>query len=275
MNDEYIKTYWSAPLPFIGQKRYFAKEFKEIIAQLENIDTIVDLFGGSGFLSHIAKRTRPEIRVVYNDFDRYDKRIDNIDRTNSLLAEIRPLLTPVPKKKKLSDEIKAKVLEIIRKHGESGFVDYITLSANLLFSGGFATSYEKLAKETLYNSIRRDDYTGDGYLDSLEIVHEDYRDVFARFKNSKNVLFLIDPPYLCTEVKMYNCYWKLIDYLDVLKLLENTKYIFFTSNKSQLLELFGWIRENPLDPFKDAEIKRRENHLNYNSKFEDIMLLKL
>lgn len=265
----------AAPLPFMGQKRYFAKEFKEIIARLENVDTIVDLFGGSGLLSHIAKRTRPEIRIVYNDFDWYEKRIESIDRTNNLLAEIRPLLAPIHYKKKLPDEIKTKVLETIRKHGESGFVDYITLSANLLFSGRFATSYEKLAKETLYNNIRRDDYTGDGYLDGLEIVHEDYRDVFERFKDSKDTLFLIDPPYLSTEVKMYDCYWKLINYLDVLNLLENTKYIFFTSSKSQFLELFEWIREKHLDPFKDADIKRRENHLNYNSKFEDIMLFKL
>lgn len=260
----------------MGQKRRFAKEFKEIIGQLENVDTIVDLFGGSGLLSHIAKRTRPEMRVVYNDFDHYDRRIANIDRTNRLLAEIRPLLSSVPDNKKLPDAIHAKVLETVTKHAESGFVDYITLSSSLLFSGKFAINYEQLAKHTMYNVIKRNDYSADGYLDGLEITHEDYKEVFARFKDNERVLFLLDPPYLSTEVGMYDCYWKLGDYLDVLKLLQGTKYIYFTSDKSQLVELCRWLHENPLlsDPFKDAEIRRKTNHLNYQVKFEDIMLVK-
>jgi len=75
---------------------------------------------------------------------------------------------------------------------------------------------------------------------------------------------------------MFDCYWKLSDYLDVLKLLQGTKYIYFTSDKSQIVELCRWLHENPLlsDPFKGAEIKRRTNHLNYNARFEDIMLVK-
>lgn len=270
------KTYMSAPLPFMGQKRRFAKEFKEIIERLEGIDTIVDLFGGSGLLSHIAKRTRPEIRVVYNDFDHYDERISNIDRTNRLLAEIRPLLASVADKKKLPDGLRAKVLEIVREHSKRGFVDYITLSSSLLFSGKFATSYEKLAKHTMYNVIKQNDYNAAGYLDGLEITHEDYITLSARFKDSENVLFLLDPPYLSTEVGMYDCYWKLSDYLDVLKLLQGTKYVYFTSDKSQVVELCRWLHDNPLmsDPFKDAEIRRRTNHLNYTARYEDIMLVK-
>lgn len=266
----------SAPLPFMGQKRGFAREFKETIEKLDGVDTIVDLFGGSGLLSHISKRTRPEIRVVYNDFDHYAERIGNIDRTNRLLSEIRPLLASVADNKKLPDVLRAKVLEIIREHGESGFVDYITLSSSLLFSGKFATSYGQLARHTMYNVIKQTDYNASGYLDGLEITHEDYKAVFTRFKNRENVLFLLDPPYLSTEVGMYGCYWKLSDYLDVLKLLQGTKYVYFTSDKSQIVELCRWLRENPLmsDPFKDAEIRRRTNHLNYNARFEDIMLVK-
>ncbi len=266
----------SAPLPFIGQKRRFAREFKEIIENLKGVDTIVDLFGGSGLLSHIAKRTRPEIRVVYNDFDHYEKRINNIGRTNRLLAEIRPLLASVADNKRLPEELRAKVLGIVREHSKSGCVDYITLSASLLFSSKFATTYEQLAKQAMYNVIKQSDYNAAGYLDGLEITHEDYKDVFARFKDCKNVLFLLDPPYLSTEVGMYDCYWNLSDYLDVLKLLQGTKYIYFTSDKSQIVELCRWLRENPLmsDPFKDAEIRRRTNCLNYQSKFEDIMLVK-
>ena len=55
-----------------------------------------------------------------------------------------------------------------------------------------------------------------------------------------------------------------------------SRVAFPTSDKSQLVELCRWLHENPLlsDPFKDAEIRRKTNHLNYQVKFEDIMLVK-
>ena len=50
------KNYTSAPLPFLGQKRKFIKEFKRVLEGYPDDVTIVDLFGGSGLLSHTAKR---------------------------------------------------------------------------------------------------------------------------------------------------------------------------------------------------------------------------
>lgn len=58
----------SAPLPFVGQKRMFAKEFIKVLEQFPEDTVFVDLFGGSGLLSHIAKRSKPDATVVYNDF---------------------------------------------------------------------------------------------------------------------------------------------------------------------------------------------------------------
>ena len=64
------RNYKCAPFPFMGQKRYFLRDFTEVLQQVEGeIDTVVDLFGGSGLLSHTAKRVLPGCRVVYNDFD--------------------------------------------------------------------------------------------------------------------------------------------------------------------------------------------------------------
>ena len=45
----------SAPLPFVGQKRMFAKEFIKVLEQFPEDTVFVDLFGGSGLLSHITK----------------------------------------------------------------------------------------------------------------------------------------------------------------------------------------------------------------------------
>jgi hypothetical protein len=63
------KMYLSAPLPFVGQKRMFAKEFIKVLGQFPDSTVFVDLLGGSGLLSHITKCVRPDATVVYNDFD--------------------------------------------------------------------------------------------------------------------------------------------------------------------------------------------------------------
>ena len=42
------KQYLSAPLPFVGQKRMFAKEFIKVLKQYPDDAVFVDLFGGSG-----------------------------------------------------------------------------------------------------------------------------------------------------------------------------------------------------------------------------------
>ena len=50
-----------APLPFIGQTRMFLKHFEEVLnANIKNDGegwTIIDTFGGSGLLSHVAKNS--------------------------------------------------------------------------------------------------------------------------------------------------------------------------------------------------------------------------
>lgn len=80
-------VYNSAPLPFQGQKRRFVGEFRKALSQFPDAAMFVDLFGGSGLLSHVAKQERPEARVVYNDFDDFRQRLENIPRTNALLAK--------------------------------------------------------------------------------------------------------------------------------------------------------------------------------------------
>lgn len=50
------KEYQSAQLPFMGQKRMYIKDFKEVLKQFPDDAIYIDLFGGSGLLSHVTKR---------------------------------------------------------------------------------------------------------------------------------------------------------------------------------------------------------------------------
>ncbi len=65
------KNYIQAPLPFQGQKRRFYTEFKVALKQFSDCPMFVDLFGGSGLLSHWVKQQFPDATVIYNDFDCY------------------------------------------------------------------------------------------------------------------------------------------------------------------------------------------------------------
>lgn len=107
------KQYLSAPLPFVGQKRMFAKEFIKVLEQYPDGTMFVDLFGGFGLLSHITKCRKPNSEVVYNDFDNYRRRLAAIPQTNALLKELREITADIPRHKAITGETRDKVFSCI------------------------------------------------------------------------------------------------------------------------------------------------------------------
>ncbi len=272
------KLYMSAPLPFVGQKRMFAREYIKVLEQFKDCTVFVDLFGGSGLLSHITKRMRPDAKVVYNDFDNYRKRLENIPRTNLLLADFRLWAEGVPRHKPITGEVRERIYRRIElEEKEWGYVDYITISSSLMFSMKYRMSLDGMRKEVLYNNIRKADYAlCDDYLEGLEITSRDYREVFNEYKDMPNVVFLVDPPYLSTDVTTYSMYWRLSDYLDVLTVLNDHSFVYFTSNKSSIVELCRWMGKNQTlgDPFEGCVKSEFNAHMNYNAGYTDMMLYK-
>ncbi len=109
------KMYTTAPLPFMGQKRRFVKQFNQALKEFENVPTFVDLFGGSGLLSHTAKRIRPDAQVIYNDYDNYHLRLLNVDRTNRILENIRNYTVNCKTDKKLPTEVKEVIIAYLKE----------------------------------------------------------------------------------------------------------------------------------------------------------------
>ncbi len=270
------KIFTTAPLPFQGQKRKFLKQFKPALLQYSENATYVDLFGGSGLLSHTVKSIYPNARVIYNDFDNYRERLQNIDKTNQLIADIRIIIKDVPDNKRIIGTEKNAVLERVAQECKNGYVDFITLSSSILFSMKYVLSFEALEKETFYNTVRQSAYDADGYLDGIEVVTIDYKQLFAKYKDLPNVIFLVDPPYLSTDSGTYKNVWKLKDYLDVLQVLDGTNYFYFTSNKSSIIELCEWIEtKTPMsNPFTGASTETMNASVTYSSSYTDIMLFK-
>lgn len=236
----------------------------------------IDLFGGSGLLAHVTKRAKPAARVVYNDFDNYRQRLENIGRTNALLAELREMVKDYPRGKLLPKELHGRIIRRLEAEEAAGFVDYITLSSSLLFSMKYVVSLDALRKESFYNNVKLSDYASGGYLDGLEVVSVDYQELVAQFRGVPNVVYLVDPPYLSTEVGTYRMRWRLSDYLDVLTILKGKFYVYFTSNKSDIFELCQWIGRNHWigNPFDGATRTEMHRTMNYNAAYTDIMLYK-
>jgi 16S rRNA G966 N2-methylase RsmD len=272
------KKFTQAPLPFMGQKRRFLNQVKEVLSSCPDNAIYIDLFGGSGLLSHTIKQHYPNAKVIYNDYDNYRLRLDNVSNTNRLISNIRAIVAECPKDKRILEPQRSLILQrVLKEEKATGYVDYITLSSNVLFSMKYVQSYAQLEKETLYNCVRLSEYNADNYLDGVIVESLDYKELFSKYQNQNNVVFLVDPPYLSTEVGMYKNYWKIKDYLDVLDVLNGTNYIYFTSNKSNIIELCEWMANKPAlyNPFAGSTTSTVNNQVNYSSSYTDIMLHKV
>ena len=267
----------TSPLPFQGQKRKFVKHFKEALTHFPANATYIDLFGGSGLLSHTVKTTHPNARVIWNDYDNFAHRLALIPTTNEIIAQLRPIVANYPKGTRIN-EAKSAILEVLRQYPPEA-LDCITLSANLLFSGKYATSLEALAKDGFYAKITQTPYNADGYLAEVERRQTDYRNLITEFQHTPNTVFILDPPYLSTDISSYSGAqdWKLKDYLHIVKALNAMpRYIYFGSNKGQLLDLFDFLA-NEYDlpsPFNHTTRVSVSTSVNYTSTYEDLMIFK-
>ena len=73
-------------------------------------------------------------------------------------------------------------------------------------------------------------------------------------------------------------YWTLKDYLDVLTELSNLNFVYFTSNKSQIVELCEWLDNNEgkiRNIFTGASISTVKSPTSGKNSYTDIMLYKL
>ena len=272
-------TRHAAPLPFIGQKRFFVKAFRAVLDK--NIPaggagwTIVDAFGGSGLLAHTAKRAKPDARVVYNDFDGYVARIRHIADTNRLRRRLSAALAHTPKGKKLNPETRAACGRLILSF--DGFTDVNCAASWLLFSGSQAGSLDALFAQSWYNNLRQNDYSeADGYLDGLEITRSGYRELLPQFLSRPNTLLVLDPPYVSTQQGAYAVehYFGMVDFLRLMGMVR-PPFVFFSSTRSEFPAYLDMLKEDKMpaaEKFAGCKTVSLCAKINSTARYEDNMV---
>lgn len=240
--------YNQPPLPFMGNKRNMLKHIKAVIetmredGQIDSETIFIDCFGGSGLVSHNIKQWYPSNRVVWNDYDNYQERLNHLDTTGQLRQEMAKIINDtITYKDKLPHHTKEKILTLLQDKAQSGaFIDYTTISTYLLFSGNYAKTYQELAKNTFYNGLASKPLNKEGYLAGVERTQADFIDLLESYKDITNKCLILDPPYLQTQKGNYNDSFQLAQFFALIERVQKP-YIFFGSHRSDVLPCLAYL----------------------------------
>ena len=281
-----------APLPFQGQKSKWFNRFSEIMDTLDEMKgnnrvCVVDVFGGSGLLSHWAKRLKPHFDVIYNDFDNYSNRLAHVHETNELIIELNRLFGRVEKNTLLNNEETQQLQQLLEsKRGQ--FVDSICLSSWFKFSGTQVSTFDELCKlNKYYMKIPIKPYNESDishYLDGITVIHED-ASVYDEFQNKLKeylpqvdrliVFYILDPPYLyCDKTGYRQSYFKLESSINLVDyFLHDSPFMFFNSSKSGFFEFITCLKK--YIPSINLNLKRfdKEYTTNKNTNISEYVLI--
>ena len=275
-------NYTRAPLPCVGQKRRFLNHFKTLLKQHIPNDgdgwIIVDAFGGSGLLAHTAKQVLPKARVIYNDFDGYAERLQNINDTNKLRTIIDDLLAHYPRNQKLPETLKKAVQAALNSFG--GYIDLDCMASWLLFRGRQTTDLNDLIyNHTYFNHVRLSDYpSADDYLDGVEVVSKSYHELLPEFQDNSKALLVLDPPYVSTAQGAYRKagYFGMVEFLRLMRLVR-PPFVFFSSTRSELLDYLDLIVNEKAEGWQNLQDYQKISvHITMNktAHYEDNMIYK-
>ena len=150
----------------------------------------------------------------------------------------------------MSLEDTEKVKSFIKEYDD--YIDWLTIGTKLTYSGSFINTSEKFNKAILYyNNLSPINDDISEYIKDISIVHYDWKELYFKYNNVKNVIFLVDPPYLNSNTTTYD--GEQIDHKFLYDniFLNNNKFILFSLSDNKLLD------EYINDQYNIISIKRK------------------
>ena len=211
----------SPPLPFQGNKAIGRNKFYNFLNCIDNGNDMifVDLFGGSFYLSYLVHKVFPNSKIICNDFDDYMLRIKNISKTNNLLEKIKNIIENTKRGEELNDEQRQKIDNLIRN--ENGYIDFLTLSFNLLYNSNITNERSKFFNKNYINRLIKKPYDDNisDYIEGIDFVKKDWFDLYLEYFNNDNVIFIADPP----NIKKFG----LVNFLKTIEILKSNYFIYY------------------------------------------------
>lgn len=272
-----MQTLTKPPLRFIGSKKNYRKQYLDVLLKrFDDSYVYVDLFGGSGFLSYLTKKTYPNARVIYNDFDNYSERLQNIPTLNVQLQHIRTLIGHLKPKEKVPDHLKDAIIEYLQTQA---YVDMLSISSFVLFTNVVCRTVDELRNHSFYNRAPKHDIPEcNEYLQGLEIRCEDFQVLIDEFKRCPRVVFIVDPPYFASIKHQYTGrFWNWCDFIKIIDLLiSSDRWLYFTNKESETLELLQYIDKltNGKIDMQNIEQYEQRQVCGCRSVFHDIMMVR-
>lgn len=230
----------------------------------------LDLFGGSGFISNTIKKQNPQSRVIWNDFDNYNHRLELIPQTNVVHQYLTKLFENIPSGKNIRSypDIFTKLNVYLQKLPEDS--DWITIGSWLLFSGKYAAGkIDLIAKinQSCWNNLVKSPLISGDYLNNVERVSCDWREVLVEYGSLEDVCIIADPPYLYTDNSGYSNEITASDTLDLFEICLNSKsYMLFTTGRLDVIDLV--LR---LDKKKSKDTKKIIRRSKLNAKLKNYL----
>lgn len=236
-------------LPFQGSKRRVLKYLYEALEDYDEDCVFVDLFGGSLALSVAIKNRYPSARVICNDYDNQQERYNNIDRLHEHLCYILNILKNYTKNQKIEGDDRDNIINYLIKQEETGYVDYLSLSSYFCYGIIMCKNIEELKNIKLYNKRTTNIKKIKQDISTIEFEHADYIEIINKYKDVNNVVFIADPPYMCTNQDSYNGSFNIITCLELPLLLGN-RFIYYEGSKSNIENIHKLFNSNAFENCK-------------------------
>lgn len=259
--------YTKPPLSFMGNKKNQLKNIDEVLTNMQyagyiNEKTIFyDVFGGSGFISHFIKQKFKNNRVIWNDFDDYQSRLNMLENTEQVRKLCCEVVNFKDKQGLLSEVEKEKIRDILDEYDE---LDCITLSTYFLFCGNYIKDKETLKRKIKYKRLSLSPLRKEGYLEGVERVSMDFEKLILSIPKekilNKEAFLILDPPYLQTMIGNYAQHFTLKQFLRLVELIFKP-FLLFSNKKSDILSFIEFIKK-----YKDEVF----GELCFNSAFSNI-----
>ena len=213
------------PIRFSGNKKLWQDFIESQALKLPENARVIDAFGGSGIISYYITKIRPDLTVVWNDFDNYLNRVDHIEdleqirqdlkqiageRTHGVLRKDNGLDKP-----KLTNKKKQKIIDYLNNRLKNNmYIDDNVVSTWITYGFSGRDKIEDMTQETLMvNNIPADSFNierAKEYADTLRplktkfnITNLNNSKRLQAYLQDKNTFWILDPPYRETDTSDY------------------------------------------------------------------------